>query len=154
MCAIKHLSFPSLLCFPYLLLYLPVKQVFFKPAFLSACQVGLCLPRLFVSFLSAYCFLIFLSACFLSAWIRKPAFLVSYPSLFSYLKLSTQVWLAGPLHNLKCCGILGQIFGLILSFLSNRWLQVILDGKSLQEYPVNAGVPQGSILDRTLPAIH
>ena len=31
-------------------------------------------------------------------------------------------------------------------FLSNRWLQVVLDGKSSQEYPVNAGVPQGSIL--------
>ena len=38
------------------------------------------------------------------------------------------------------------MFGLIFSFLSNRWLQVGLDGKSSQEYPVNAGVPQGSIL--------
>ena len=38
------------------------------------------------------------------------------------------------------------ILGLISSFLSNRWLQVVLDGKSSQEYPVNAGVPQGSIL--------
>ena len=35
-------------------------------------------------------------------------------------------------------------------FLSNRWLQVVLDGKSSQEYPVNAGVPQGSILGPTL----
>ena len=39
-----------------------------------------------------------------------------------------------------------RYFGLISSFLSNRWLQVVLDGKSSQEYPVNAGVPQGSIL--------
>ena len=37
-----------------------------------------------------------------------------------------------------------------LFFLSNRWLCVILDGKSLQEYPVNARVPQGSILCPTL----
>ena len=48
--------------------------------------------------------------------------------------------------KLKSYGISGQIFGLISSFLSNRWLQVILDGKSSQEYPVNAGVPKGSIL--------
>ena len=38
------------------------------------------------------------------------------------------------------------MFGLISSFLSNRRLPVVLDGKSSQEYPVNAGVPQGSIL--------
>ena len=41
--------------------------------------------------------------------------------------------------------ISGQIFGLI-SFQSNRLLQLVLDGKFLQEYPVNTGVPQGSIL--------
>ena len=46
-------------------------------------------------------------------------------------------------------GISGQIFGLI-SFLNNRQLRVVLDGKSSQEYPVNAGVPQGSILGPTL----
>ena len=38
------------------------------------------------------------------------------------------------------------IFGLILSFLCNRLIQVVLDAKSLQEYPVNAGVPQCTIL--------
>ena len=41
------------------------------------------------------------------------------------------------------------MFGLISSFLSNRWLQVVLYGNSSQEYPVNAGVPQGSILGPT-----
>ena len=46
-------------------------------------------------------------------------------------------------------GISGQIFDLISSFLSNRWLWVVLDGKSSQEYLV-AGVPQGSILGPTL----
>ena len=42
----------------------------------------------------------------------------------------------------------GHLF--ISSFLSNRRLRVVLDGKSSQEYPVNAGVPQGSILGPTL----
>ena len=52
--------------------------------------------------------------------------------------------------KLKSYGISGQIFGLISSFLSNRRLRVVLDGKSSQEYPVNAGVPKGSILGPTL----
>ena len=37
-----------------------------------------------------------------------------------------------------------------MSFLSKRPIQVVLDGKSSQEYPVNAGVPQGSIFGPTL----
>ena len=57
---------------------------------------------------------------------------------------------AGLLHKPKSYGISGQIFGLISSFLSNRQLWVVLDGKSSQEYPANAGVPQGSILGPTL----
>ena len=40
------------------------------------------------------------------------------------------VWDVGLLHELKSCGISGQIFGLISSSLSNRRLQVVLDGKS------------------------
>ena len=39
---------------------------------------------------------------------------------------------------------------LISSFLSNRRLRVVLDRKSSQEYPVNAGVPQGCIFGPTL----
>ena len=52
----------------------------------------------------------------------------------------------GMLRKLKSYGISGQIFGLISSFLSNRQLQVVLDGKSSKEYPVNAGVPERSIV--------
>ena len=54
------------------------------------------------------------------------------------------------LHKLESYGITGHIFGLISSFLSNRQLQVVLDLKSSQKYPVNDGVPQGSILGPTL----
>ena len=57
---------------------------------------------------------------------------------------------AGLLHKLMFYGISDQIFGLISSFLSNRRLRVFLDGKSSQEYPVNAGVPQGCILGPAL----
>ena len=65
-------------------------------------------------------------------------------------KAFNRVWHAGLLHKLKSYGISGQMFGLISSFLSNRQLRVVLDGKSSQEYPVNAGVPQESILGPTL----
>ena len=52
-------------------------------------------------------------------------------------KAFERVWHSGLLHY----GSSGQIFGLISSFLSNRQLQVVLNGKSSQEYPINAGVP-------------
>ena len=65
-------------------------------------------------------------------------------------KVFDRVWHSGLLHKLRSHRVSGQIFGLISSFLSNRQLQVVLDGKSSQEYPVNAGVPQGSILGPTL----
>ena len=61
-----------------------------------------------------------------------------------------RIWHTGLLHKRKSYGISGQIFCLISSFLSNRRLRVVLDGKSSQEYPVNAGVPQGSTLGPTL----
>ena len=67
-----------------------------------------------------------------------------------YSRLLTGFWHAGLLHKLKSYGISGQVFGLISSFLSNRRLRVVLDGTSSQEYPGNAGVPQGSILGPTL----
>ena len=65
-------------------------------------------------------------------------------------KAFDRVWHASLLHKLNSYGISGPIFGLISSFLSNRRLRVVLDGKSSQQYPVNAGVPQGSILGPTL----
>ena len=70
--------------------------------------------------------------------------------LYHISKAFDRVWHAGLLHKLKSYGISGQILGLIPSFLGNRWLQVVLNGRSLQEYPVNEGVPQGSILGPTL----
>ena len=62
-------------------------------------------------------------------------------------KAFNMVWYASLLHKLKPYGISGQIFGLISSFPSNKQIQVVLDGKSSQEHPVNTvnGVHQGSI---------
>ena len=57
-----------------------------------------------------------------------------------------RVWHAGLLHKLKSDGILGQIFDLISSFLSNKQLWVVLDGKFSQEYPINAEVLKGPLL--------
>ena len=65
-------------------------------------------------------------------------------------KAFDRVWHAGLLHKFKSYGISDQIFGVISSFLSNRWLRVVLDGKSSQEYPVDAGISQGSILGPAL----
>ena len=53
---------------------------------------------------------------------------------------------AGFLYKPKSYGISGKIFHVISSFLSNKQLWMALDGKHSQEYSVNAGVPQGSIL--------
>ena len=50
------------------------------------------------------------------------------------------------LHKLRSSAISGQIFGLISSFLSNRRLWVVLDGKSSLEYPVKAGFLKGPFL--------
>ena len=44
----------------------------------------------------------------------------------------------------------GQVFGLILSFLSNKRLQVVLDEKPSQEHPVNTGALRGSFIGSTL----
>ena len=65
-------------------------------------------------------------------------------------KAFNRVWHAGLLNKLKSYEISGQVFGLISSFHSNRRLRVVLDGKSSREYPVDAGIPQGSILGFTL----
>ena len=84
---------------------------------------------------------------------RKKIHLRSGPTRVVALDISKafdRVWHDGLLHKLKSYGISDQIFGLISSFLSNRRLQVVLDGKSSQEYPVNAGIPQMSILPPTL----
>ena len=66
-------------------------------------------------------------------------------------KAFDRVWHAGLLHKRRSYGISVQIFGLISSFLSNRQLQVVLDGNSSQEFPVNAGVSLFLLYINNLP---
>ena len=54
-------------------------------------------------------------------------------------KAFDRVWYAIFFTNVS---LQAEIFGVISSFLSNRLLWVALDGKSSQEYRVNARVPQ------------
>ena len=65
-------------------------------------------------------------------------------------KALDKVWHAGLLHELKSYGISSRINGFISSFLSNKRSRVVLDRKFAQEYPVDAGTPQGSILGPAL----
>ena len=65
-------------------------------------------------------------------------------------KAFARFWHADLLHKLMSYGILGQTFCLISSFLSNRCLWAVLNGKSSQEYLLNARVPQGFTLDPAL----
>ena len=53
------------------------------------------------------------------------------------------VWHAGLFLKSKFYEISGQMFSLVMSFLSNWCLLVVLDGQSSEEYQVIAGVPQG-----------
>ena len=64
-----------------------------------------------------------------------------------------RVWHAGLLHKLNSYGISGQILGLS-SFPSNRQLRMVLDGKDSEGYPLNAEVPQSSILGLTFFLLH
>ena len=64
------------------------------------------------------------------------AFIVSGATRAVALDISKafdRAWHAGLLHKPRSYGISGQIFGIISSFLSNRQLQVVLDGKFSQE---------------------
>ena len=70
--------------------------------------------------------------------------------LLDQLQIFLQLYLIELPGLLTVLGLLELIFGLISSFPSNRQLRVFLDGKSAQEYPVNAGVLQGTILGLTL----
>ena len=60
----------------------------------------------------------------------------------------------GVLHKAKCYGLSGKLLAWLTSYLSARHLQVIIGGQHSSLLPIQAGVPQGSILGPTLFLIY
>lgn len=69
-------------------------------------------------------------------------------------KAFDRVWHAGLLNKLPSFGFPTKLCDWFKSFLSNRSITVAVDGESSEAYPINSGVPQGSILSPTLFLIH
>ena len=65
-------------------------------------------------------------------------------------KVFDWVWDVGLCQKPKSYGVFGQIFNVFSSFLIKRRLRVIQDENYSQEYPLNAEVPQGSIVGPAL----
>ena len=80
----------------------------------------------------------------------KPDNFESWAVALDIFKGFDRVLHVGILHKFKYYGISGQLIGLVSSFLRNRRLRVVLNGKTTQEHSVNIGVPQVSILGPTV----
>ena len=61
-----------------------------------------------------------------------------------------RVWHEGLIFKLKQNGVEGKALNIIKSFLADRVQRVVLDGQTSDWVPIEAGVPQGSILDPLL----
>ena len=57
-----------------------------------------------------------------------------------------RVWHRGLLYKLECAGICHPLLPWFENYLSNRSQQVVIQGESSFCQPINAGVPQGSVL--------
>ena len=68
----------------------------------------------------------------------------------TYLRIWTRFSILVFFTNASLLECRGETFGLTSFFISNRRLRVVVDGTFSQIYPVNAVVPQGSILGPTL----
>ena len=65
-------------------------------------------------------------------------------------KAFDRVWHKALLAKLPAYGFTPSFCKLISSFLSNRFMSVVVDGANSASFPVSSGVPQGSVLSPTL----
>ena len=66
------------------------------------------------------------------------------------ISLSQIVWHKAVLAKLPAYSFTPSFCKLISSFLSNRFISVVVDGATSASFPVSSGVPQGSVLSPTL----
>ena len=57
-----------------------------------------------------------------------------------------RVWHEGLMVKLKSVGIGGKMLKLLKDYLTDRSLRVTINGQTSKQYPIRAGVPQGSVL--------
>ena len=69
-------------------------------------------------------------------------------------KAFDRVWHEGLLEKIHSYGISGNVFSILKAFLSERKLNVVIDGQQSETHPISSGVPQGSILGPTLFLIY
>ncbi len=69
-------------------------------------------------------------------------------------KAFDRVWHPALINKISAYGLPPGLCRLLTGFLDDRTLQVVVDGISSETFPINAGVPQGSVLSPTLFLIH
>ena len=57
-----------------------------------------------------------------------------------------KVWHQGIITKLKSLGVCGDLLLLLENYLRGRSLHTVLNGHTSSQHPINAGVPQGSVL--------
>ena len=65
-------------------------------------------------------------------------------------KASDRVWHQGLISKVKSYAVGNAFIRWPSEFLCNRWIPVVIDGINSNLYPLNSGVPQGSVIFPTL----